>query len=51
VEQRVGDLSVVDTIEEAERAVARAMLAIGGVVDRGGDPTDRPAVAMGGERA
>ncbi|WP_456853239.1 hypothetical protein [Bradyrhizobium sp. USDA 4501] len=45
-QQRIGHFVIVDAIEEAECTVAGAVLAVGRVVDRGGDAADRPSIAM-----
>ena len=48
-EQGGGDLGVVAGLEEAEHRVAAALELVPAVVDLGGDPADRLAVALGEE--
>ena len=48
-EQRLGDLAVVDRLEEAEHPVLAALVLVPAAVELGGDPADRLAVALGEE--
>ena len=50
LQQRAGDFGIVRAIEESELAAARAMSAVRGVVDRGDDAADGPAIAVRGEQ-